>query len=48
MPAVYVDGHMVFETTHFSDYVIVYDEVASVEEGPSPVDDDMAVEEPVE
>jgi hypothetical protein len=48
MPAVYVDGHMVFETTHFSDYVIVYDEVASVEEGPSPVDDDMAVEAPVE
>jgi hypothetical protein len=48
MPAVYVDGHMVFETTHFSDYVIVYDEVASAEEGPSPVDDDMAVEAPVE
>ena len=28
MPSTYVDGHMVLETTHFSDYVIVYEEVA--------------------
>ena len=31
MPATYVDGHMVFETNHFSDYVIVYEEVAEAE-----------------
>lgn len=45
MPFTYADGHMVIETTHFSDYVIVYDEVAAVGEGPAEVEDDMAVEE---
>lgn len=39
MPATYVDGHMVFETTHFSDFIIVYEETAVAEETETAVED---------
>jgi len=34
MPTKYVDGNIIFETTHFSDYVIVYEENVKTDEFP--------------
>ncbi len=46
IPSTYVDGHMVLETPHFSDFVIVYEEVAEVED--DAVVDNVVVEDVVE
>ncbi len=47
--ATYANGHMVIETTHFSEDVIVYEEVADAEETETVVEEEATVEEaPVE